>query len=327
MVNANNIQIILAPLQGFTDVTYRNVFCDHFSGLDEAIAPFIATMGQMRLKPSRIRDVLLERNKKLPVIPQILGNIEKDFIYLANYLYDMGHEKINWNLGCPHSKIAKKQRGSGLLCHPEKIDRFLDTIMPAMSGSLSVKIRLGRTSKNEIDELLPVLDRYPLEEIILHPRTGVQMYTGMADHDAFIHAAKQSRHAFTYNGDIVDVKSFRAVQQKLPGIHRFMVGRGMLANPFLAEDVKGIGVTPDRVERLKAFHDDLFSSYKTIFSGPGHLTGRMKGFWTYLGPSFKMSQKPLKKILKSGSLKSYQLNVAAFFDAIPDFSCARPDSL
>ncbi len=325
MVNPNDIQIILAPLQGFTDVTYRNVFCDHFSGLDEAIAPFIATMGQMRLKPSRIRDVLPEKNKKLPVIPQILGNVAKDFIYLANYLYDMGHERINWNLGCPHSKIAKKQRGSGLLCHPGKIDSFLDTVMPGISGSLSVKIRLGRTSEKEIDELLPVLDRYPLEGIILHPRTGAQMYTGTADHDAFINAAKQSRHAFTYNGDIVDLESFRTAQQKLSGIHRFMIGRGLLANPFLAEDIKGIEEKLDRKDRLKAFHDDLFSNYEAIFPGPGHLTGRMKGFWTYLGPSFKRSQKPLKKILKSGSLKSYHLNVAAFFDNDPDFSYEKPD--
>ena len=104
------ITIILAPLQGVTDLTFRNVFSDHFYGVNEAVAPFISTMAQMRLKPSRIKDVDPENNKKLFVIPQILGNDAKDFIFLADHLYEMGHKKINWNLGCPHSKIAKKKR-------------------------------------------------------------------------------------------------------------------------------------------------------------------------------------------------------------------------
>ncbi|MCP4670060.1 MAG: tRNA-dihydrouridine synthase family protein, partial [Desulfobacula sp.] len=181
----NNITIILAPLQGFTDVTYRNVFSSHFSGVDEAIAPFISTMGQNRLKPSRLKDVDPKNNKNIFVTPQILGNISDDFIFLADHLYNMGHKKINWNLGCPHSKIAKKMKGSGLLMYPEKIDNFLDAVIPKISNTLSIKLRLGRKSKNEIFKLLPVFDKYPLDEIIIHPRTGIQMYEGSSDHDAF----------------------------------------------------------------------------------------------------------------------------------------------
>ena len=109
-MKSNDIQIILAPLQGFTDVTFRNVFSNHFHGVDEAVAPFISTMGQQRLKPSRLKDVLPEKNERLLVVPQILGNVADDFIFLANTLFKMGHKRISWNLGCPHSKIAKKKR-------------------------------------------------------------------------------------------------------------------------------------------------------------------------------------------------------------------------
>ncbi len=127
----NTITLILAPLQGFTDVTFRNVYAGHFSGIDEALAPFISTMGQQRLKPSRIQDVAPEQNKGLFVVPQILGNVAKDFIFLADHLYEMGHKQVNWNLGCPHSKIAKKHRGSGLLLYPEKIDTILSELITA----------------------------------------------------------------------------------------------------------------------------------------------------------------------------------------------------
>jgi len=315
----NDITIILAPLQGFTDVTYRNVFSDHFSGVDEAVAPFISTMGQMRLKPSRIKDVAPENNKKLFVVPQILGNVAEDFIFLADHLYRMGHHKINWNLGCPHSKIAKKMRGSGLLLFPDKIDAFLDTVLAKIPNQLSVKLRLGRKSKEEIFKILPVLDQYPLDEIILHPRTGIQMYEGTSDHDAFEKALLSSRHPITYNGDISDLNSFHIVQKKFPLIKRFMIGRGLLSRPFLAEDIKGIMTVENQIKRLKDFHDDLFDSYQKIFSGPAHLTGRMKGFWNYFGLSIKQSKKPLKKILKANSIAKYQAMVENFFETNPEF--------
>jgi len=312
--------IILAPIQGFTDVTYRNVFSDHFSGVDEAVAPFISTMGQMRLKPSRIKDVDPENNKTLFVVPQILGNVAKDFIFLADHLYEMGLKKINWNLGCPHSKIAKKKRGSGLLMYPEEIDAFLDTVLSKISNTLSIKLRLGRRSKDEIFKVLPVLDKYPLDEIILHPRTGLQMYEGTSDHDAFAKALLYTRHSLTYNGDITNLNSFHAVQKKFPHTRRFMIGRGILSNPFLAEDIKRIVVKKNQIARLKNFHDDLFDSYEKIFSGPAHLTGRMKGFWSYLGPSFKQSKKPLKNILKTTSIAKYQDMVNRFFKAELEFN-------
>ncbi len=103
----------MAPLQGFTDVTFRNVYAGHFSGVDEALAPFIPTMGQRRIKPSRLMDVTSQHNQAIPVTPQILGNTADDFIFLARQLADMGHSLVNWNLGCPHSKIAKKSGGLG----------------------------------------------------------------------------------------------------------------------------------------------------------------------------------------------------------------------
>jgi len=315
----DRITIILAPLQGFTDVTFRNVFARHFSGVDEAVAPFISTMAQQRLKPSRIKDVYPENNKNLFVVPQILGNSATDFIFLADHLYERGIKKINWNLGCPHSKIAKKKRGSGLLMYPDEIDTFLDTVLSKITNTLSIKLRLGRKSKDEIFNLLPVLDKYPLDELILHPRTGIQMYEGTSDHDAFEKAQFCTRHTLTYNGDITSLKAFHTVQKKFPSVRRFMLGRGLLSNPFLAEDINGIHIKKNQLDRLKNFHDDLFENYQTIFSGPAHLTGRMKGFWGFLGPSFKDSKKQLKKILKAESIAKYRDMIENFFEKKPEF--------
>lgn len=322
MTDSDNT-LILAPLQGFTDLTFRTVFFKSFSGVDEAMAPFISTMGQQRLKTSQVRDVDPGLNPKSPpLVPQIMGNVAEDFIFLADMLHDMGYGQVNWNLGCPHSKVAKKQRGSGLLLYPEKIDELLARIIPEMAAGLSVKIRLGRRNKDEIKGILQVLDRHDLDEIILHPRTGEQMYTGSSDLDAFEAAEKSSRHPFVYNGDITDTASYRRVRERLPHIRRIMIGRGLLANPFLGEEIKGGPVQDNetRIRRLKAYHDDLLAAYTDVFSGPGHLIGRMKGIWSYLGPSFENHKKPLKKILKATTLETYTDRAAAFFDLALPFS-------
>ncbi|NWH03496.1 tRNA-dihydrouridine synthase family protein [Desulfobacter latus] len=311
--------LILAPLQGLTDVVFRQAYARHFSGIDQAMAPFISTMSSRRLKPSRLKDVDPALNTALPVIPQILGNNPDDFIYLGDYLFDMGYTQVNWNLGCPHSKIAKKLRGSGLLSHPDKIDAFLSRVIPAMKPALSVKIRLGRKSKEEIHDLIAMFNTHKLEEIILHPRTGEQMYTGTADVDAFERAMNACNHSMVYNGDIVDKASWGKIRQRFPEIRRFMIGRGILSNPFLPEQIKGLKTDSQNKdsqthERLKNFHADLFNSYKQVFSGPGHLIGRMKGVWSYLGLSFENSKKPLKKLLKSNSEQDYLDRVGEFWE-------------
>lgn len=311
--------LILAPLQGFTDVVFRQAYVRHFTGIDQAMAPFISTMSSRRLKPSRLKDVDPDLNTALPVIPQILGNNPDDFIYLGNYLFDMGYAQVNWNLGCPHLKIAKKQRGSGLLPHPDKIDAFLSRVIPAMKPNLSVKIRLGRKNKEEILDLIAMFNTHKLDEIILHPRTGEQMYTGTADVDTFERAMNACDHPMVYNGDIVDMASWGIIRQRFPEINRFMIGRGILSNPFLPEQIKGLKTDSQNSgiqtrERLKTFHADLFSSYKQVFSGPGHLIGRMKGFWNYLGASFENSRKPLKKLFKSNSEQDYSDQVCEFWE-------------
>ncbi|MCP4116603.1 MAG: tRNA-dihydrouridine synthase family protein [Desulfobacteraceae bacterium] len=314
-------KLILAPLQGFTDAAFRQVYPRHFTGFDEAMAPFISTMGEKRLKPSRIKDVLPENNPILPVVPQILGNVAEDFIFLTHHLADMGYTRVNWNLGCPHSKIAKKRRGSGLLCWPDHIDSFLEQVVGAIPCSLSVKVRLGRNRDDEIYDLLPVFDRYPLEEIIVHPRTGVQLYTGQADIDAFGRIAEKTRHSLVYNGDITEAEGFHRIAARFPMVDRFMIGRGVLADPFLPAAIKGeVRDRSEDLARIKRFHDDLFETYDSNFYGPSHIAGRMKGFWNYLAPSFKGGKKALKRIFKSKNREEYLIQARLFFSEEIPFS-------
>lgn len=309
-------KLYLAPMRGFTDSIYRNTFARHFDGIDLAVAPFVSTVRCDRIKPSHIKDLLPEKNSGPPVIPQIMSNDPDGFIRMARMLFDLGYDTVNWNLGCPYRMVANKRRGSGLLSHPEMIDAFLEKTVAAIPNRVSVKTRLGRSHSHEIFKLMPIFNAYPMAEIIIHPRTGKQMYDGETDLEAFDACFGLSAHPVVYNGDINGIEAFRRLSERFPRVNDWMLGRGVLANPFLAGIIKrGRDDVPDKIIRIKNFHDDLFEAYGQVLYGSYHLLGKMNGLWVYLARSFKDSRKILKRIHKTRSIDHYRDLVARFFDS------------
>ena len=306
--------LYLAPIQGVTDALFRKVFHHHFGGFDVAIAPFINPQRHSAAKEKWLSDVLPENNPGLPIIPQLLNTDVEDFIALALRLQDLGYTHINWNLGCPVPMVAKKERGSGLLPYPEKIVTLLEKIMPRLKIELSIKTRLGYYQTQEILTLLPLLDAFPLKEIVIHARLGKQLYRGGVDLDGFALCREHSRHTLVYNGDITNVATFTMLTGRFPWVNRWMIGRGVVADPFLALSLRGkASSTQDRLKKLKEFHTDLYHGYSRRLSGPGHLLGRMKQLWIYLIASFPDKQKILKKIKRATKEQHYLQAIAELF--------------
>ena len=270
--------LVLAPLRGITDVVFRNAFQHHFTGVAQAVAPFVTSVGGRRIKPSHLCDLAPADNRWMPVVPQILSRDSDAFICLANTLVDLGYNEINWNLGCPYPMVAKKMRGSGLLCHPQRIDRMLDRIVAGVKAKISVKTRLGRFSADEMDHLIPVFNRYPIARVIVHPRTGIQMYDGSVDLPAFGRCLQAIAHPVIYNGDIITAGDLERLEGMFPEVSGWMLGRGLIADPFLAERIRNPGQAIARPrERFAAFHAELLAAYENRFAGPGHVLDRMKG--------------------------------------------------
>ena len=343
--------LILAPMRGITTRHYRKAFVRHFGGLDAEMAPFIPTVNAEKINPKLLRDVLPENNSGLPLIPQLIGNNAADFVNMAKALHDLGYKEVNWNLGCPHKPVRKKQRGSGLLPHPERIDALLETICAESPCKISVKVRLGVSDPSELMRLIPVLNRYPLSEVIVHPRTAEQMYDGKADLGAFALAFQEITRPVCYNGDINDLPFFQTVDNCFPTLGKFMLGRGLLANPFLCEHIKiyrnsntathpglrppllgrgtkkspplegcrngGVGSsaftpTENAIERLGAFHDEVLENYQTVIDGDLPMLGKMKEFWSYPAQNLSNGRNLFKKIKKTTRLPTYKQIVKEF---------------
>jgi tRNA-dihydrouridine synthase B len=300
-----NAELVLAPIRGITDCHFRSIFHQHFPGFDSALAPFINPQRRSSFNPKQLKDVLPESNRVLPIVPQLLHTDPDDFLFLASRLQELGYKELNWNLGCPAPMVTIKHRGSGLLPFPDQILAFLDKVIPKLGIDLSIKTRLGYENSQELFDLLPHLDQYPLTEIIIHGRLGSQMYKGEIDRDGFGHCLECSRHPIVYNGDITSKEVFDTLQQQFPTVNKWMIGRGALANPFLAGDIKG-KVIPEQRQHLKRFHDELYTRYAELLDGPAHLLGRMKQLWVYLSAFFPPEHKTWKMIKKCKTEARYQ---------------------
>ena len=83
--------IYLAPLHGYTDYIFRNVYVQYFNGIDIAISPFVSLTHGTKVNPRKVKDLLPENNTLMPVIPQILGNDSQLFIQMSDFLYNWGY--------------------------------------------------------------------------------------------------------------------------------------------------------------------------------------------------------------------------------------------
>ncbi len=303
----------LAPVKGVTDRTFRTVFVRHFGGLDSVLAPFV----RITDSESKIKSLAPDSNPGIRTVPQILTKSPSEFIALSKKFEEYGCDEVNWNLGCPFPMAVKKGEGAAMLRHPDDVNAFLDRVFPAVSLTVSVKMRTGMESHDEILKLIPVLNSYPVKDIIIHPRTGIQMYDGEVNTDAFSSALKLSSHPVIYNGDIKTADDYQRLSGMFPGVKGWMIGRGILSDPFLAMEIKN-GRSDENITklvRLKQFVDYLFDAYQEDLHSQAHVLDKLKGVWFYLSEFFPDSRKIDKRIKKAQSLNHYRDEVTRIFDA------------
>ncbi|MBI9055170.1 MAG: tRNA-dihydrouridine synthase family protein [Bacteroidales bacterium] len=302
-------EILLAPIQGVTDSIFRNTFQKYFGGVDYLYSPYLRLDKDMQLKNSKIKDVLKENNEGVNLIPQIMTNNSEGFIFLSKFLSEQGYDHINWNLGCPFPMVTNKQLGSGLLPYPERINEILEESLSKNSVKVSIKMRLGLEDDMEIFKILPILNKYPISEIIIHPRTGKQMYKGHINTDIFGECLSLTDHKICYNGDINNLDRYDLLKTRFNSVDSWMLGRGLVSNPFLAAQIKGEEIQENKIEVFKKFHNELVQQYLNKLSGPSHLLSKMRVYWEYFALSFSNSHKVYKRVKKATSIEKYNIAV------------------
>ena len=307
-------RLSLGPFQGITDAPFRNVFKRHFDGIDKFYTPFFTGIQKDHAKNLQVEEIDPRFNDVETLTPQILSTDAEEILRFAAQCKKLGYQEINLNMGCPFPRVANKKRGSGLLPYPEKIDAMLSTVFERIDIKFSIKCRLGYFGPDEIVPVIEVFNQYPLSELVIHPRIGKQLYKGEADVKRFAELIPMIKAPLVYNGDIVSVESFERIRAEVRPVNEFMLGRGLLANPFLAEEIRGeVPNSGLRQERLYAYVTDLYEDRLHHAGGSPKVLGRMKELWSYLMYSFEDPQSIWRKIKKINALKEYEEAVEAVF--------------
>lgn len=304
----------MAPMEGITGYIYRRAHHKVFPGVDKYFTPFITPNQTRKMTSRELNDILPEHNQGMRVVPQIMTNRAEDFIWMALRCQELGYQEVNLNLGCPSGTVVSKGRGSGFLADPFKLNRFLDQVsneLAQLKISFSVKTRIGKDDPDEFEDLLAIYNRYPLTELIIHPRIQRDYYKNTPRMDVFDQVAKGCRHELCYNGDLFNRRRCRDFQTQYPAVKNIMLGRGMIANPALINELKTGELL--KKEELSVFHDLVLEGYQEIMSGDRNVLFKMKELWFYMAGSFADSEKYIKKIRKAGSIQEYRPAAARIF--------------
>lgn len=216
-----------------------------------------------------------------------------------------------------------KGRGSGFLAadRREVLSQFLDQIYSCSERrgmKISIKTRLGMEKPEEFEELLSLYLRFPVSELVIHPRVQKDFYKNTPSREAFslaVQAAGQQGKTedwICYNGDIFSPQAAEKLSKEFPGTASVMLGRGMIANPGLAGSLSDQDARMTK-EEFRSFHDEILEGYREIMSGDRNALFKMKELWSYQMTLFPGCEKQAKKIRKAGTMDSYLAAVDELF--------------
>ena len=274
-----------APMEGVTGAEFRRAHHQVFGGVDAYYMPFLSPTQDHVFTPRELRGILPENNPGFRAVPQLLTRNVEDFLWAVGELAAMGYDEVNLNLGCPSGTVTAKGKGAGLL-------QRWDTL-------------------EELFPLLELFSRYPVSLLIIHPRVRQDFYREKVRLDAFAQALEVYPGPVCFNGGLVTPEDCKAFHARFPQVEHVMIGQGLLADPALTRKAKGGSAAT--VDELRAFHDLLYRTYLSLFSGERSTVFHMKELWSYLSRLFEDSARPLKKIRKADRSAPYEAAVEEMF--------------
>ena len=302
-----------APLEGITGYIFRNAHHKVFHEIDEYYIPFAAPNMHHSFSPKELRDVDPANNQGMRAIPQLLTNRADYFVTACRELYDMGYREVNLNTGCPSQTVCTKGKGAGMLRDTIALDAFFHEVFKQwnLDMKISVKTRLGIVEESEFDDVLEVLNTYPIDSVILHPRVQKDFYKNPVRPHMFRKAAEELKHPLVYNGDLHSPTDCMAISESYPYLRGIMLGRGLLENPGLVTTLKtGRAVTSEEIRR---FHDIYYTDYAAFGSGDKQILSKMKELWIFLSKSFPNSERYMKQIKKCSRCDDYERIIDGLF--------------
>lgn len=228
-------KIVLAPLAGYTNKSYRKIMKE--AGVGLVYSEMISSRGLVyeNDKTFELTDTTMEDH---PISLQLFGGDIESLVEAAKIIdKQTAADIIDINMGCPVRKVLKANAGSSLLRDPKLIGEIVREVVKTVSKPVSVKIRAGwdHSCINAV-EVAKEIEAAGASLIAVHGRTKSDLYTGHVNLD-YIKLVKDSvKIPVIGNGDIKSIED--AVKMfDYTNVDMIMVGRGSFGNPWLIRDL------------------------------------------------------------------------------------------
>lgn len=222
--------VILAPMDGFSDPPFRTLCREHGSAM--SYAPFVHAMEILSRAPRALR-ALDYTPVERPVVFQLSDNDEQRLLDAAQRVLDFQPDILDLNMGCSVRSVAGRGAGAGLLREPRKVARIIDRLSRALPIPVTAKIRLGWDAQSiNYLEVARAIEENGGALIAIHARTRQQRYAGRADWDAIRAVKAAVSIPVLGNGDVQRAQDIDRMRAQT-GCDGVMVGRGAIGNPWI----------------------------------------------------------------------------------------------
>lgn len=226
--------LVLAPMAGVTDLSYRKLCKEQGCGL---VVTEMVSAKAILYKNRNTQELLRIRDEERPAAVQLFGSDAGIMGEIAQVVSEGNCDLIDVNMGCPVPKIVNNGEGSALLKEPKKVEAILTAMVKRSKMPVTVKIRKGfnDASVNAV-EIAKIAEGCGVAAVAVHGRTREQFYSGKADWEIIRQVKEAVKIPVIGNGDVYGAKEAKAMLD-LTGCDGVMIGRGAKGNPWIFSQI------------------------------------------------------------------------------------------
>lgn len=279
--------LVLAPIAGHTDSLFRRLIKE-LGGCGLVVSELVSTEGLTR-RHAKTAHLAHFVESERPVSIQIFGSNSERMAESATMVEEMGADIVDINAGCPVKKVVRQGGGSNLLRDLPLLEKIVRAVRKAVRIPVTIKIRSGwdHNSINAL-EVLTLAEDCGVEALAIHGRTRSDLFSGKADWGIIRKVKERAHIPIIGNGDVFSPEDAAGMFRET-GVDGVMMGRGVLANPWLIRQCFDyLGGKPVEMADLKRKADFLRDYLEKVARDlpPPVALGKMKKIGGYLSRGF-----------------------------------------
>ncbi len=247
------VKLYLAPMEGVVDWVMRDTLTQ-IGGIDQCVTEFLRVTDNLHPESVFYRNCPeLKTGSRTragtPVFVQLLGGQAEPLALNAQRAAKMGALGIDLNFGCPAKTVNRHDGGASLLKSCDRLYEIVSTVRKAVPAEIPVtaKIRLGFDDPQVCLENAKAIEEAGATWLTVHCRTKTDGYKPPAYWEWIPRLREKTKIKIIANGEIWNPQDFNRCLE-VTGVNDFMIGRGVMSNPYLFLQIRQSLAQNDIVE-------------------------------------------------------------------------------